>query len=89
MTLREEHPVWSSIYVRLNYMDRLGLDKLYDTLIDPAYAHSLDPHKSAFAYGIKDEYPGANFFDWVAHNVSRDILLISLTYISKLCADAV
>lgn len=71
--LREENAASVVVGLRTNEDIRYAFANLYDSLSDPDYGPSLEPHRSPFAYGIRNELPNATFFDFVRQTVRFDL----------------
>lgn len=70
LTLAEEDPVSSTIGHWTDECMKLGSSYLFESMIDPEFANSFDPSKSAFMYSLKDTLkPGTALFDWLPTQV--------------------
>ncbi|KAA1472019.1 S-adenosyl-L-methionine-dependent methyltransferase [Dentipellis sp. KUC8613] len=63
-SLRSSSAAYDFVGLMTNEINRYGISNLWEALSDPEYGPSTDPKKSAFSWGIHDEMPDANTFQW-------------------------
>ncbi|KAI0049153.1 S-adenosyl-L-methionine-dependent methyltransferase [Auriscalpium vulgare] len=66
LTLRNSNDTSALVIFRSSEMDKCAVFNFHDSLVDPEYGHSLDPRRSAWSWGIKEEMPDSTLFDFFA-----------------------
>ncbi|TFY72577.1 hypothetical protein EVG20_g445 [Dentipellis fragilis] len=63
-SLRSSSPYYDFAGHMMNEINRYGVANLWEALSDPEYGPSTDPRRSVFSWGIREEMPNANAFEY-------------------------
>ncbi|TFY75582.1 hypothetical protein EWM64_g8430 [Hericium alpestre] len=62
--IRSSDPRCAFLGFMVDEVNKYGFSNVYDALADPEYGPSRDDRRSVFSWGIRDEMPNANIFEW-------------------------